>query len=389
MYPTGPALNHPAAPVLLQYAEDGCPVECGEDWTLERLDAAVACAAHPTAEDPVAAKALNTEVMEKVDEGLVDLYIWEELRKNPPTQLKISPVAAIPHKSRLFRMILDLAFHLKIDGLELTSINNETVLLSDHKSMVQLGQALPRLIWHLATAPEDKGPLLFTKLDLKDGYWRMVVQKGMEYNFAYVLPKITPDEPTRIVVPRSLQMGWTESPGYFCMASETARNVAVTLSKQPRGSLPAHVHEDKMMPQNAKPDEKQHSDPNFLAKMEVFIDDFIWLVQTTHEPTLRHYARAALHAVHSVFPPPSFTEHQGQDSISQKKIDTEGMWDTEKEILGWLFDGLHRELSLPKDKVEKIIALLSKTKRSKRMQTKEIESLQGKLRHACIGIPAG
>ena len=388
MCPTGPALNHPAAPVLLKYATDGCPVDCGADWSLEKLDEAVAYAAHPSAEAPEATKALHEEVMEKVTDGYVDLIPWDVLRKNPPKQLKISPIAAIPHKSRDFRMILDLSFVLKNRQHVEKSINDYTQLLSDHKSMVQLGQSLPRLIWHLAFAPEDQGPLFFTKLDLKDGYWRMIVQKGAEYNFAYVLPKLKPTDPTQIVIPRALQMGWTESPGYFCMASETARDIAKALSQQPFGTLPQHEHEAKMEP-DVLPAPPKHQQPNFLAAMEVFIDDFIWLVQTSNRSHLQHYSRAALHAVHSVFPPPRVTGHHGPDSISLKKIATEGKWDTQKEILGWLFDGLHRELALPTDKVDKIIKMLNKTRRSSRMNTKELESLRGKLRHACIGLPAG
>ena len=34
---------------------------------------------------------------------------------------------------------------------------------------------LPRLIYAVATALEAQGPILFSKLDIKDGYWRMVV----------------------------------------------------------------------------------------------------------------------------------------------------------------------------------------------------------------------
>ena len=59
------------------------------------------------------------------------------------------------------------------------------------------------------------------KWDIKDGFWRLDCEEGKEWNFAFVLPQ-PPGEPVRLVIPSSLQMGWVDSPGYFCAASETA-----------------------------------------------------------------------------------------------------------------------------------------------------------------------
>jgi hypothetical protein len=54
-----------------------------------------------------------------------------------------------------------------------------------------------------------------------------------------------------------------------------------------------------------------------------------------------------------VFPPPTATGHDGEDPISLKKLVTEGegIWDTVKEILGWIFNGLERTIQLPPKKV--------------------------------------
>ena len=41
MVPRMRALDHPTAPLLKQYASQGCPVDVGRDWTLEELEAAV------------------------------------------------------------------------------------------------------------------------------------------------------------------------------------------------------------------------------------------------------------------------------------------------------------------------------------------------------------
>jgi hypothetical protein len=109
MCSTGPALPHPAAPLLLDYAHEGSPAETGPDWDSDLLDEAVLRGAHLSAKEPLAAEALLTETMQKVDEGFAQLIPWQVLREHLPPKLKISPIAAIPNKSRLFRSILDLS----------------------------------------------------------------------------------------------------------------------------------------------------------------------------------------------------------------------------------------------------------------------------------------
>ncbi len=63
------------------------------------------------------------------------------------------------------------------------------------------------------------------KWDIKDGFWRLDCTEGEEYNFAYVLPQME-EEPIQIVITTLLQMGWVESPQYFCATTETAKAVA-------------------------------------------------------------------------------------------------------------------------------------------------------------------
>ena len=77
------------------------------------------------------------------------------------------------------------------------------------------------------------------KWDTKDAFWRIDCEKGEEYNFAYVLPQ-EDDMPITLVVPTSLQMGWVESPPYFCAAMETTRDIAVDYCDTPVRSLPNH-----------------------------------------------------------------------------------------------------------------------------------------------------
>jgi len=289
-------------------------------------------------------------------------------------------------------MILDLSHGVQIGNVQHPSVNEATNPdIAPHAAMAELGSVLPCLIYAVATAPDAQGPVLFSKLDIKDGYWRMVVPKDDDWHFAYVLPKAHPDEPTRLVIPSSLQMGWCDSPAYFCAASETARDVADKLADKPIGSLAAHPLEDMLLrPQDWPEDELEMHSQAFVRLMEVYVDDFIQLAQTTDPTKLLHLSRAILHAIHSVFPPPGITGHDGEDPVSLKKLKQgKGLWEARKEILGWVFDGARRCIELPEDKVNKITAKIKHITQSKSVSSKQLEKLQGKLRHACIGLPAG
>lgn len=392
MAPSGAALDHPAAPLLLELATVGCPADVGDQWTMEMIEAAISHGAHPSAMQPEAAAQLRAETLEKVEQGYARLVLWEEIQKNPPRNLKISPIAAIPHKSRGYRMILDLSHGVRVHKTVYPSVNEATNPdVAPKSAMSELGSVLPRLIYALGTAPDAQGPILFSKLDIKDGYWRMVVPPEDEWHFAYVLPKQCPEEPTQLVVPSSLQMGWCDSPAFFCAASETGRDVAEDLADMPTGSLPAHPLEKWLIdPLQWTEETVEDKSADFLRLMEVYIDDFIQLAQTTDPDKLLHLSRAILHGIHSVFPPPSITGHDGEDPVSLKKLrQGDGLWETRKELLGWVFDGARRCIELPPNKVASITEDIHAMIRKNSVPVKDFEKLRGRLRHACIGIPAG
>ena len=112
MFPRKEVLNHPAAASLLQYAQNGCPVDCGPNWSISDMAAAINKGAHQSAKDPIAANVCRKEVLELPADGCCRIVSWNDIKDNPLANLKISPIAAIPHKSRLFRMILDLSIIL-------------------------------------------------------------------------------------------------------------------------------------------------------------------------------------------------------------------------------------------------------------------------------------
>ena len=100
MCPRGLALHHPAASLLKQYAVNGCPTDTGAPWTLEQIQAAIDRGPHVSALVPAAMEQLDMEVQEKVASGQARIVRWNDIRHAPPPQLKISPVAMVPHNSR-------------------------------------------------------------------------------------------------------------------------------------------------------------------------------------------------------------------------------------------------------------------------------------------------
>ena len=84
----------------------------------------------------------------------------------------------IPHKSRKYRAILDISFALKVAGWYLPSLNEATKETAPSETLEQVGTVMPRIIEALATAPLSEYPIHFSKLDIKDGFWRTVCAVG-------------------------------------------------------------------------------------------------------------------------------------------------------------------------------------------------------------------
>jgi hypothetical protein len=153
--------------------------------------------------------------------------------------MKVSPIAAILHKSKAFQSILDLSFSLQLtNGLVHQSVNDTTTKTTPRRAISQLGHSLQRVIDAFAEVDDD-AKIFMAKWEVKDGFWRSDGQDGEEWNFAYILPQ-PPSEPVQIVVPTSLQMRWVESPPYFCAATETSRDIATHYCERALGSLGEH-----------------------------------------------------------------------------------------------------------------------------------------------------
>jgi hypothetical protein len=138
----------------------------------------------------------------------------------------------------------------------------------------------------------------FAKVDLADGYWRMIVEASSHWNVAYVLPG-PPGAPVQLVIPSALQMGWNESPAYFCAATETAHDCAPAWIDQDT-TLPPHPIQPDTRPD--LPARRQTSGAPRYQMSAVYVDDFLMAaVEDPKGELLEKAGRATLHAIHSVF----------------------------------------------------------------------------------------
>ena len=191
----------------------------------------------------------------------------------------------------------------------------------------------------------------------------------------------------RIVVPSAVQMGWVESPSLFCTVTESARDITQHLVDA-NVELPPHPLEAQMKIQHV-PLRARAEAPSKL--LQVYVDDFCYASTEAkdgcHIPRIR---RASIHGIHSVFPQPEVTGHvDGKEPISEKKLEKgDGNFTTEKEMIGFIFNGIKRTVRLPPTKAAAYIKEIHLILRRTSVPLKALQTLVGKLRHASIILPA-
>jgi hypothetical protein len=91
--------------------------------------------------------------------------------------------------------------------------------------------------------------ILLSKVDLPDGFWRIIVEEVSRWNSCYVMPD-PPGANLHRNIPSALQMGsWMESPQYFCKATEIRWDFIQLLLNQ-KIDCPPHPLEKCMLPQD-------------------------------------------------------------------------------------------------------------------------------------------
>jgi hypothetical protein len=226
--------------------------------------------------------------------------------------------------------------------------------------------------------------VMLSKIDLSDGFWRMLVEDDAKWNFAYMMPD-PPGSPTRLVVPSVLQMGWAESPAYFCAATKTGRDI-IHQAVATRQTLSPHVIETYMQPTTAP---KRSAKEDSMYNVSVYLDDFIGAaVENSSGTLLDRVTKAALHGIHSIFPPAVTGHVGGKDPISLKKLQQgDARWASEKEILGFLVDGETKTVRISDARAKEIVGEIRKILKKKRVQLKRYRHIVGKLRHVALILP--
>ena len=139
------------------------------------------------------------------------------------------------------------------------------------------------------------------------------------WSFWYVLPSLQSTislDDVEVVVPKRLQMGWCESPSFFCSGYETARDVMEKLCTM---ELPPHNFGAIIMERVPLVDTYNTPDVK-VTLLEVYVDEFIAMINYLRCQHLLHTSIAMLHGIHAIFTPPAVTVHNGFDPITEAKL---------------------------------------------------------------------
>jgi hypothetical protein len=181
---------HPFAPTLNKWWP-GIEVDCRPDWSWDVVEAAVARGPHPTASTPDAIALFKDNIAYQVKIGFCKVVLWEDIKWLGLGNLKILPVAVVPQLGWHGHIILDQSFpvHQEVNGIAMAlqaSVNNTTVLNAPSTPVRDIGKVLPRLLHYMRDTSAGLH-ILFSKLDISNGFWCLIVQEADSYNFAYVL----------------------------------------------------------------------------------------------------------------------------------------------------------------------------------------------------------
>jgi hypothetical protein len=192
-------------------------------------------------------------------------------------------------------------------------------------------------------------------------------------------------------------MGWSESPPFFCAANETARDIIdnkmrnnVILPEQPMenimkavdwttvNKLPeetsSHRMQSAQVPQPDRGLHRQFHRCHPKHQQSAPTQSFLPHLRRHHEDISAPDTLSGIKMAHPVL---------------EKKLFENGIWDTRKEILGWLFVGMARTIKLPHHKCTKLLLELKRIRRLPKLEVKRLQKLHGRLQFATIAIPCG
>ena len=372
----------------------GVPVQMHtEAWDNEKLVEAVARGPHQSAK--LEADFLSNEFVDMINKSQWIILPYSIAKKLK--HLHISPPGVVPQRNRRSRWICDYTY---------SGVGPNTIPLVSMESM-QYGRALERYLRHILLADPRFGPVYMMKCDMADGYYRLNLVISDIPRLAVAFPSEQHDDPL-IALPLVLPMGWKNSGPAFCTATETIADmtnkviaegkhqpphpletIASTMDykAKPEVTTSLTTHQPGIIP--ARSPILRRPAPKRAAYVDVFVDDFIALVQGC--PTqLSRVRRALFHNIDLVFRPldDDDNKHRGQP-ISLKKLNKgDCSWDEVKIILGWEINTKLGTIKLAPHRVDRlleILALFPSTK--KRTTLKTWQKFVGELRSMALAIP--
>jgi hypothetical protein len=397
-HPKVKLLNHKAAMLLEHLRVQGAGVTLSTPpWSNERREETLLRGPHKSAGEH--ADFLREEMLDFVKKGfwLVLPYHLLKKYKRLIRNLRISPMGVVPQRSRRPRIIVDYTFFL---------LNDETLKLAPREAM-QFGKALQRILQAIVDANPAHGPVHLMKVDIADGFYRIWLNLHDIPKLAVSLPRLHGDEPL-LALPLVLPMGWTESPPYFCAATETVADItnrrlanhwrapphrleslANTPPTEPFDvdtpiALPVHAP----LPTSTRPTNRL-TRKRPLQKVDVFVDDFVGLCQGT-EQQLSSVRRTLLHSLDEVLRAldSADNEHRKEPASTKKLKQGDAHWGTRKLILGWIIDTLLLTLELPQHRKDRLRLLLDDIPASqKRASVKKWQQILGEFRSMSIALP--
>lgn len=205
-------LPHPAGALLKSYHDHGVPALFDDDpWTPARLEAAMRRGCHPLAHHHRAF--IADEMVEMSQDGFWTVLPYELVKDLPG--LRLSPAHIKEERDRRPRFLADHTFY---------GMNAHTLDFAP-KDAMQFGGTLYRHCYHIRHADPQYGPVMQSKYDVKDGFYKLDVRPNHAPGLAVVLPTYE-GLPQLVAIPLCLTMGWINSPPTFCGLSETVCDLA-------------------------------------------------------------------------------------------------------------------------------------------------------------------
>jgi hypothetical protein len=294
-------IHHPAAPFIACLTHHGILVlSAVPPWTLAQQDTAIQRGPHPLAAKHHVTFLLE-DMFDNVNMGCWLVLPYSSLHGHP--RLKIAPLGILPQRDRRPHPIMDYMYN---------TVTQNSLPLAPFSAM-QFGNVLQCILQQVAYCNPAFGPLVLTKIDMADGYYRIPLSVDTALQLVVTLPADGNSE-SLLGILLSLPMGWCLSPPFFCAFMETCADLTNTVYIP----HPMHPFHDASVPQQQLP-----LSPSYLPAAclpynpmppqphlhytDVYMDDFLLIAQRSSHMHLMH---SLLHHMNSIFADPLTSPHR-------------------------------------------------------------------------------